>query len=94
MSSSASLEKVGECLYRNPSSLQYYALLKIRGKQIKRSLKTDHLPEARRKLKDFRNDQERIDTSAGKVNVGGLCDRQLEIIKNGSPNTVRRKELI
>ena len=40
MSSSTSFEKAGECLYRNPSSQQYYALLKIRGKQIKRSLKT------------------------------------------------------
>jgi hypothetical protein len=64
MSSSSSLEKVGERLYRSPSSQQYYALLKIRGKQIKRSLKTNNLPEARRKLKDFRRDQERIDSTA------------------------------
>lgn len=38
MSSSLSFEKVGESLYRNPASGTYYALLKIRGKQIKRSL--------------------------------------------------------
>ena len=51
MSSNASFEKVGECLYRNPSSGTYYALVKIRGKQIKASLKTKGLVEARRKLK-------------------------------------------
>ena len=44
MSSSTSFEKAGECLYRNPSSQQYYALLKIRGKQIKRSLKSGGRP--------------------------------------------------
>ena len=93
MRSSPSFEKVGECLYRNPSSGQYYALLKIRGKQIKRSLKTDHLAQARRKLKDFRRDQACINPTAGKMTVARLCDRQLEIIKNGVPKTVRRKYL-
>jgi hypothetical protein len=71
MSTNPLFEKIAECLYLNPSSPQYYALLKIKGKQIKRSLKTGHLPEARRKLDDFRRDQERIDTSAGKVTVAG-----------------------
>ncbi len=75
-------------------SQQYYALLKIRGKQIKRSLKTNNLPEARRKLKDSRRDQERIDSTAGKMTVAGLCDRQLAIIANGAAKTVSRKTLI
>jgi len=91
MGTTLSFEKVGECLYRNPSSGTYYALLKIRGKQIKRSLKTDHLPEARRKLRDLKNDQARIDPLAGKMTVSALCDRQLNIVKNQAPRTVRRK---
>jgi integrase len=84
-------KKVGECLYRNPSSKTYYGLVKIRGKQIKRSLDTDNLPEARRKLRDFKIDQAKIDPLAGKLTVAGLCDRQLEIIKHQAPRTVRRK---
>jgi integrase len=87
-------KKVGECLYRNPSSRQYYALVKFRGKQIKRSLRTEELPEARRKLRDFRNDQAKIDPLAGKMTVNGLCDRQLETIKNQAPKTVQRKRHI
>jgi myo-inositol-hexaphosphate 3-phosphohydrolase len=47
MSSSSSFEKVGECLYRNPSRGPYYALVKIRGKQIKESLKAKILVEAK-----------------------------------------------
>jgi hypothetical protein len=56
MNSSPSLKRVGECLYRNPASDRYYAVVRVRGKQFKSSLKTDKLAVARRKLKDFRND--------------------------------------
>ena len=44
------------CLYRNPSSAKYYAQLKVRSKQIKRSLDTDNLPTAWRKLKEFKRE--------------------------------------
>jgi hypothetical protein len=43
MGTSPAFEKVGECRYLNPSSGSYYALVKIRGKQIKCSLRTDYL---------------------------------------------------
>ena len=92
MSSSSSFVKVGECLYRNPSSGTYYALVKVRGKQIKRSLETDYLAEARRKLKDFRNDIERVDPNAGRVTVVALADRYLATISHQAPKTVRRKQ--
>jgi hypothetical protein len=59
MSAKASFEKIVECLYRNSSSGPYYALVKLRGKQHKQSLKTTDLPEAKRKLKNFRRDLER-----------------------------------
>ena len=91
MSASSSFVKVGECLYRNASSGTYYALVKVRGKQIKRSLETDYLPEARRKLKDFRNDLERVDPSAGRISVVELADRYLATVQHQAPKTVRRK---
>jgi hypothetical protein len=79
MGTNQSLEKVGECLYRNPSSGSYYALVKIRGKQIKQSLKTDNLPEARRKLRDFKTEYTKIDPEAGRitVEVRSLCRRHV-----------------
>ncbi|MEO6053539.1 MAG: hypothetical protein ABIP97_05955, partial [Chthoniobacterales bacterium] len=52
--------KIGPCLYRYKSGV-YYALLKSRGKQIRRSLETNDLELARRKLKSLRNDLELTD---------------------------------
>jgi integrase len=94
MGTSLSFEKVGECLYRNPSSGTYYALLKVRGKQIKRSLATRDLPEARRKLRDFKHEQERIDPDAGKLTVGALCDRLVAATSHQAAKTLERKTLI
>lgn len=91
MSKSPLFEKIGECLYRNPSSGTYYALVKIRGKQIKRTLKTTNLPEARRKLRDFKNEQARIDPEAGRVTVDALCDRFTAAMSAQAPKTIKRK---
>jgi FixJ family two-component response regulator len=55
----------------------------VRGKQFKCSLKTDNLAEARRKLKDFRNDTGRVDPAAGKITLEALADlgsREREIL--------------
>jgi len=92
MGTSSSFEKVGECLYRNPASGTYYALVKVRGKQFKSSLKTDNLSEARRKLKDYRNDIGRIDPTAGKITVEALADRYLATVAAQAPSTVRKKK--
>jgi integrase len=92
MGTNQSFEKVGECLYRNPSSGSYYALVKIRGKQIKRSLDTDSLPEARRKLRDFKNEQAQIDPEAGRVTVDSLCDRFTASMASQAAKTIKRKE--
>ena len=51
---------------QNPTSLKYYALIKIRGKQIKRSLKSDNLAHARHALRDVRCNQEGFDLTAGR----------------------------
>lgn len=92
MGTSLSFEKVGECLYRNPASGTYYALVKVRGKQFKSSLKTDNLAEARRKLKDYRNDIGRVDPDAGKITVEALADRYLATVESQAPATVRKKK--
>jgi integrase len=56
---SQELKRVGECLYRNGIGT-YFALVKVRGKQIKRSLKTDDLPIAKRRLGELRAKAERL----------------------------------
>ena len=53
-------KKVGPCLYRYKSGT-YYALLKHKGKQIRRSLETNDLELARRKLPGVRLDLEATD---------------------------------
>lgn len=56
---SQKLKKVAECLYRNGNKI-YSALIKVRGKQIKRSLKTDDLAIAKRRLAELRSKAERL----------------------------------
>jgi integrase len=53
MKAAQTLSKVAECLYRNDHGT-YFALLKVRGKQIKRSLKTADSALAKRRLAEFR----------------------------------------
>ena len=36
-SSQVAFEKVGECLYSNPTCGTYYAIIKVQGKKIRRS---------------------------------------------------------
>lgn len=54
METSSVLQKVGECLYRNGHGT-YFALVKINGKQIKRSLKTADSALAKRRLGELRS---------------------------------------
>ena len=86
------LNKAGECLCRNPAGGTSYALVKVRGKQFKSSLKTDNLAEARRKLKDYRNDMGRVDAGAGKITVEALAERYLATVESQAPATVRKKK--
>ncbi len=48
-------KRVGQCLYRNSENGIYYALVKKRGKQHRKSLKTTDRQFAERKLTDFRS---------------------------------------
>ena len=85
------LRKVGECLYRNGHGV-YFAWFSVRGKQLKRSLKTSDKELARRRLAELRKVATRLH---------GLEDRNLrfdevvrawlESIQGGlKPSTYRR----
>ena len=94
MSSQVSFEKVGECLYRNPSSGTYYAVTKVRGKQIKASLKTKNLPEARRILKDHKSIITRTDQRAAKNSLAHYADVVLGEAALKSDKTSKNKKRV
>ena len=84
-------EKVGECLYRESTYGKYYALVKVNGKQIRTSLKTTSILEARRKLRDHREDLTKIDPVLVNATVRDLCDRYLSTVSQQASGTVRKK---
>lgn len=94
MGTNSSFEKVAECLYRNPSSKTYYALVKVKGKQHKRSLKTTDLPEAKRKLRDYRSELEQIIPKSGKTTVRELCQKYRRTIQDQAQSTRVNKEIM
>jgi hypothetical protein len=61
------LRKVAECLYRNRHGV-YFAWFSVRGKQLKRSLRTSDKELARRRLAELRK---------AAVRLHGLEDRNL-----------------
>jgi hypothetical protein len=66
--------------------------VKVRGKQFKAGLKTVNLAEARRKLKDFRNNMGRIDPDAEKITVEALADRYLATVQHQArPQFAKRR---
>jgi len=76
------LKRVGECLYRN-GHRTYFALIKISGKQIKRSLKTDDLAIAKRYLAELRSRAERLHGKANRgIRLEALKANCLESIKS------------
>jgi integrase len=93
-SGGTSFRRVGECLYQNPSSGTYYGVVRLNGKQFKSSLETKSLPEARRKLRDYRNDLNRLDPSLARLSMKELCDRYLLTVKHQAAGTVRQKKEI
>jgi integrase len=92
-SKNGAFEKVGECLYRYSNGV-YYARIKIDGKEIKRSLKTTDRDFAKRELSAFRDQQQQIDRSQGKLTLTELCDRYLKTVQYQKPKTIERKTFI
>jgi hypothetical protein len=80
-------KKVGPCLYRYTPSGNYYGLIKLRGKQIRRGLDTNDLPLARRKLQDLRRDLELVDPELARRSLPVQAERFLSTV-TGTPSTL------
>ena len=91
---SQQLKRVGECLYRNGRKI-YFALIKVSGKQIKRSLKTDDLAIAKRRLAEFREKAQRLHGKENRnIEFEELTDNWLASIKaNLKPKSWDRRRV-
>jgi integrase len=89
---SNSLRKVGECLYRNRHGV-YFAWFSVRGKQLKRSLKTSDKELARRRLAELRKIAARLHGSEDRnLRFEEVVRSWLESIEGGvKPSTYRRR---
>src|SRR5437763_517475 len=89
---SNSLRKVGECLYRNRHGVDF-AWFSIRGKQLKRSLKTSDKELARRRLAELRKVAARLHGSEDQnLRFEEVGRSWLESIRGGlKPSTYRRR---
>ena len=87
-------KKVGECLYRNHLGT-YFALVKVNGKQIKRSLKTDDAALAKRRLAEFKAKAEGLASTDRGLAFEGLTARWLAMKQPDlRPHSYRRLESI
>ena len=82
-------KKIGSCLYRYVPSGVYYALIKFRGKQIRRSLGTHDLALARRKVHDLRRDLELTDPELAHRTLESQAERFLPTL-SGTPSTLKK----
>ena len=89
---SNSLRKVGECLYRNRHGV-YFAWFSIRGKQLKRSLKTSDKELARRRLAELRKIAARLHGSEDRnLRFEEVARCWVESIEGGvKPSTYKRR---
>lgn len=90
----ATFLKVAECLYRYSSNDVYYAVVKHRGKIIRRSLKTTDPEIAKRKLRKFRNDLLQINPSAGRITLNELVGKYLGSIQYLDTKTIKTRTAI
>lgn len=81
MENSTALIKVAECLYRNAHGT-YFALVKVRGKQIKKSLKTTDPTLAKRRLADVRNKARGLADEGRGLTFDQLTERWLAFKKS------------
>jgi integrase len=81
--------KAGPCLYRYKGAT-YYALFKVGGKQIRRSLETSDLELARRRVRQLRNDLDNSTAARSKLTLDDMAARYLDTVR-GKPSTVKHK---
>jgi integrase len=91
---SAAFEKVGECLYRLASTGGYYARVWLRGKEIRRSLKTKDRELAKRRLRDLRRELEQIDSDAARLTLTDLLTSYLATSQHKSKSSSDKAEAI
>jgi integrase len=72
----------------------YYARIKRRGKESKRSLQTTDRALAQRRLRDLRDEQQQVDPSRGNLRLAQLADRWLATKRNAKPKTLEQKTYI
>ena len=82
-------KKIGPCLYRYVPSGVYYALIKFRGKQIRRTLETKDLALARRKVQDLRRDLELTDPELAHRTLEAQAERFMPTL-SGTPSTLKK----
>lgn len=85
--------KAGECLYLYVPSGKYYARAKVRGKLKTESLKTGDLALAKRKLRKWRDDQDKLDPNAEAITLEGLAEHYLGTL-SGAPKTLGAKRRV
>lgn len=84
--------RVAECLYRIHTG-GYYALIKVRGKQIKRSLRTNDQALAKRRLKELREKATGLILDRKKVDFKTVAERWLALQKvDLKPASHKRRE--
>ncbi len=91
MSNSVSYERIADNLYHNPASGTYFAVVRHNGKLVKSSLKTTEKAEAKRKLRTFMVDLEKVEVGGAKTTVGCLVDRYLATLGTQAPGTTAKK---
>lgn len=81
--------KIAPCLYRYRDSGTYYAIVKRSGKMVRKSLETERLEVAKRKLRDYLNEVDRTGTDSYNARFGDLIDDFLAG-RVGAEKTLRR----
>src|SRR6266481_7163592 len=88
------LRKVGECLYRNTHGV-YFAWFSVRGKQVKRSLKTNDKELARRRLAELRKTAARLHGSEDRnLRFEELVKLWLQSIQGGVKRSTYRRRVV
>lgn len=85
-------ENVGEGLYRYVPTGKYYARIQVNYKEVKKSLRTTDAALAKRRLRDLRDDFDRMGGVGEQVSLRTLCDRYLKTVQNLADKTVAAKE--
>src|SRR5262249_3135410 len=80
-------------LYRYKSNGRYFARVRHRGKLHRKSLDTDDIAVAKRRLADFRRTLERTDAASGNKSFAALLD-EYSPPRNGAKGTVEDKNVI